>query len=82
MPFTSSPIILSKKLFRVLTIHGSSDKVVKLEDAREFDKVIQNHTLHIIRRANHGYIEHQGELASAVVSYIKGCLQLQKDATV
>ncbi|KAK6151959.1 hypothetical protein DH2020_014594 [Rehmannia glutinosa] len=70
------------KRCRVLTIHGASDKVVKLEDAREFDKVIPNHTLHIVKGANHGYTKHQSELASTVVSYINGCLQLRKKVVV
>ncbi|KAK6151954.1 hypothetical protein DH2020_014589 [Rehmannia glutinosa] len=70
------------KRCRVLTIHGASDTVVQLEDAREFDKVIQNHTLHVIKGANHGFTKHQAELASTVVSYIKGCLQLREKAIV
>lgn len=56
---------------RVLTIHGSRDKVVKVDDAREFDKIIPNHRLHIIKGANHGYTKHQDELAEVIVDYMQ-----------
>ncbi|XP_073154541.1 uncharacterized protein [Henckelia pumila] len=62
------------KSCRVFTIHGSRDKVVKLDDAKEFDKIIPNHMLHIIKGANHGYTEHQGELASTIVLYMQELL--------
>ncbi|KAL2553979.1 alpha/beta-hydrolase superfamily protein [Forsythia ovata] len=56
---------------RVLTVHGSRDKFVSIEDAQEFDKVIANHRLQIIRGAGHGYTSHQGKLASAMLNFIK-----------
>lgn len=56
---------------RVVTIHGSGDDVVKLDDAEEFNNVIRNHELHVIEGANHGYTKHQDQLASAVVHYVK-----------
>lgn len=37
----------------------------------EFDKVIANPRLQIIRRANHGYTSHLGKLASAILNFIK-----------
>ncbi|TKY54476.1 2-hydroxy-6-oxo-6-(2'-aminophenyl)hexa-2,4-dienoic acid hydrolase [Spatholobus suberectus] len=56
---------------RVLTVHGSSDKVVPVEDASEFAKIIPNHKLHIIEGADHSFTNHQDKLASVVVNFIK-----------
>ncbi|KAK2395601.1 alpha/beta-Hydrolases superfamily protein [Trifolium repens] len=52
---------------RVLTIHGSSDKIIPVQSAREFAKIIPNHKLHIIRKANHAYSNHQDELSSQLL---------------
>ncbi|KAK7329681.1 hypothetical protein VNO77_23856 [Canavalia gladiata] len=60
---------------RVLTIHGSSDTVVSVEDASEFSKIIPNHKLHIIEGADHSFTNHQEELASVVVNFIIETLQ-------
>ncbi|XP_077212641.1 uncharacterized protein LOC143858496 isoform X2 [Tasmannia lanceolata] len=56
---------------RVLTVHGSVDEIVPVEDASEFAKRIANHKLHIIEGANHGYSSHQIELASIVLDFIR-----------
>ncbi|KAJ0864744.1 putative feruloyl esterase [Helianthus annuus] len=56
---------------KVLTIHGSDDSIVRVEEALEFAKVIPNHKLHIIKGANHGFSKHQDELISNVLSFIK-----------
>ncbi|XP_024963130.1 uncharacterized protein LOC112503299 isoform X2 [Cynara cardunculus var. scolymus] len=56
---------------RVLTIHGSADKIVGMEDGLEFAKHILNHQLHIINGADHEYTSHQDELASAVLHFVK-----------
>ncbi|GJT07316.1 alpha/beta hydrolase fold protein [Tanacetum coccineum] len=56
---------------KVLTVHGSEDKLIPVEDAFEFAKIIPNHTLQIIEGANHGYDKHQDELASAILAFIK-----------
>lgn len=63
---------------RVLTVHGSADEIIPVEDALEFDKIIPNHKLHIIEGANHGYTSHQAELASVVLPFIKDGLQQSK----
>jgi len=60
--------------YRVLTVHGSSDKVVPAEDASKFAKIIPNHKLHIIEKANHSFTDHQDELSSVVVNFIKETL--------
>ncbi|XP_057421331.1 uncharacterized protein LOC130715269 isoform X2 [Lotus japonicus] len=56
---------------RVLTVHGSSDTVIPVEDALEFAKIVPNHKLHVIEGADHSYTNHQDELASVVVNFIK-----------
>ncbi|XP_039127858.1 arylesterase-like [Dioscorea cayenensis subsp. rotundata] len=59
---------------RVLTVHGSADEIVPVEDAKEFAKLIANHKLCIIEGANHNYTKHQSELASIVLDLLKrGC---------
>lgn len=58
------------KSCRVLTVHGSRDELVPVKDAVDFDKLIRNNKLHIIRGADHEYTEHQVELASVVVNFI------------
>ncbi|KAG8367225.1 hypothetical protein BUALT_Bualt16G0050500 [Buddleja alternifolia] len=70
------------KRCRVVTIHGSKDKVVQLEEAFEFKNVLTNHKIHIIKRANHGYVKHQAELASIVLFSIKELLHLSKNTMV
>lgn len=56
---------------RVLTIHGSSDETNTVQDAHEFAKIIPNHKLHITEGADHLYNNHQDELSSVVISFIK-----------
>ncbi|KAK4432894.1 hypothetical protein Salat_1051600, partial [Sesamum alatum] len=63
------------KRCRVLTVHGSADEVIPVEDAREFAKIIPNHKLQIIEGANHGYSSHQDELASVILPFVKECMQ-------
>ena len=65
-------------VYRVLTVHGSADEIIPVEDALEFAKIIPNHKLHIIEGANHNYSSHQAELASVVVDFIKASLQQDK----
>ncbi|CAN6541168.1 unnamed protein product [Malus baccata var. baccata] len=63
---------------RVLTIHGTADEIIPVEDALEFAKIIPNHKLHLIEGANHSYTSHQAELASVVLDFIKAALQQDK----
>ncbi|KAI9123241.1 hypothetical protein K1719_006130 [Acacia pycnantha] len=56
---------------RVLTVHGSADEFVGVESAYEFAKIIPNHKLHVIEGANHSFSQHQDELASVVMNFIK-----------
>ncbi|RID58481.1 hypothetical protein BRARA_F01781, partial [Brassica rapa] len=59
------------KQVRVLTVHGSGDKVVPVPDAEEFAKIIPNHKLEIVKKADHGYTKHQTQLVSTVLEFIK-----------
>ncbi|KAK4793024.1 hypothetical protein SAY86_023459 [Trapa natans] len=55
---------------RVLTVHGTLDEIIPVEDAIEFSKIIPNHELHTVEGANHGYSSHQAELATIVLRFI------------
>ena len=63
---------------RVLTVHGSADEAIPVEDAFEFSKIIPNHKLRVIEGANHCYTSHQAELATVVLDFIKAALQQDK----
>ncbi|KAI3714559.1 hypothetical protein L6452_21515 [Arctium lappa] len=56
---------------RVLTVHGSADDIIPVEDASEFDKIIKNHEVRIIEGANHVFSRHRNELVSAVLPFVK-----------
>ncbi|KAK4412621.1 hypothetical protein Salat_2909200 [Sesamum alatum] len=56
---------------RVLTIHGTLDEFVPVEDAYDFAKHIPNHKLCIVEGADHEYTKHQSELASIVLNFVK-----------
>ncbi|KAJ9538555.1 hypothetical protein OSB04_031288 [Centaurea solstitialis] len=56
---------------RVLTVHGSADDIIPVEDAADFDKIIKNHKLQIIDGADHLYKKHRAELVSAILPFIK-----------
>ncbi|KAF8696703.1 hypothetical protein HU200_036328 [Digitaria exilis] len=60
----------TSKECRFFTIHGSADKIIPVEDAYEFAKLIPNHKLHIIKKANHGYTSHRKQLCDAVINSI------------
>ncbi|KAG7023667.1 hypothetical protein SDJN02_14693 [Cucurbita argyrosperma subsp. argyrosperma] len=66
---------------RVLTVHGTEDAVIPVNDAREFDKIIPNHKLHILEGADHNYTaeSHQVELATVILNFIKTNLQQDKE---
>ncbi|KAL6556679.1 hypothetical protein OROGR_005967 [Orobanche gracilis] len=63
---------------RVLTVHGTLDEFVPVEDAVEFAKYIKNHNLRIVEGADHEYTKHQSELASIVLSFVKTGLYQDK----
>ncbi|PWA78681.1 hypothetical protein CTI12_AA210940 [Artemisia annua] len=55
----------------MLTVHGSDDSLVRVEEALGFAKVIRNHKLQIIEGADHRFSEYRDDLASIVLSFIK-----------
>ncbi|XP_078160755.1 uncharacterized protein LOC144556138 [Carex rostrata] len=59
------------KEIRVLTIHGSKDQTVPVQDAYEFAKFIPNHKFHVIEGANHRYTEYIENLIVLVLQFIK-----------
>ncbi|MCI76722.1 esterase/lipase/thioesterase family protein, partial [Trifolium medium] len=59
-------------------IHGSSDEINSVQDAHKFAKIIPNHKLHITEGADHAYNNHQDELSSVVVSFIKETIDQNK----
>lgn len=56
---------------RVLTVHGSDDRIVSVTEASEFAKYIKNHKLCLIEGADHEFTSHQHQLASTVLSFFK-----------
>ncbi|KAL6534015.1 hypothetical protein OROHE_013848 [Orobanche hederae] len=63
---------------RVLTVHGTLDEFVPVEDAIEFAEYIKNHNLRIVEGADHEYTKHQSDLASIVLSFVKTGLNQDK----
>nr|GMD48807.1 putative esterase [Ipomoea batatas] len=66
----SCVVTIANFVIRVLTIHGSMDEMVPVDDALEFAKYIPTHTLHIIEGADHEFTLHQDEMASLVVAFV------------
>ena len=62
---------LIKSNCRVLTVHGSEDEVIPVEDASKFANLIPNHELRIIEGANHRYSGHYSELSSCILAFVK-----------
>lgn len=59
---------------RVLTVHGTADVDVVLEEAYEIGKCIEDHQLQIVQGADHTYFSRLDELAAAVVTFAKQCV--------
>eukprot|EP00270_Netrium_digitus_P020084 TRINITY_DN8149_c0_g1_i3.p3 TRINITY_DN8149_c0_g1~~TRINITY_DN8149_c0_g1_i3.p3 ORF type:complete len:127 (+),score=27.36 TRINITY_DN8149_c0_g1_i3:397-777(+) len=57
---------------RVLTIHGSADQTIPVEDALQFDQVTWNHQLQVLEGANHNFNKHKSELAAIVTDFLTG----------
>lgn len=61
-------------MHRVLTVHGTADVDVVLEEAYEIGKCIEDHQLQIVQGADHTYFSRLDELAAAVVTFAKQCV--------
>ncbi|KAF5726158.1 hypothetical protein HS088_TW23G00899 [Tripterygium wilfordii] len=68
---TPAACALIRQDCRVLTVHGSMDRIVPMEDAFEFDRIISNHKLHIVEGADHEYTSHQDQLAEIVLDFLR-----------
>ena len=68
-------------IYSVLTVHGSADEVIPVQDALEFAKIMPNHKLHVVEGADHGYTSYQAELVPVVLNFIKSALQQDKGTT-
>ncbi|XP_028195844.1 uncharacterized protein LOC114380913 isoform X5 [Glycine soja] len=64
--------------FKAESVHGSADIQIPVVAAHELAKILPNHKLHIIEGADHVYTDHQAELASVVLNFIKETLKLDK----
>ncbi|CAN0882010.1 hypothetical protein LINGRAHAP2_LOCUS14564 [Linum grandiflorum] len=67
---THSACLLIPQNCRVLTVHGTKDQLVPVEDAMQFAKLIRNHSLHIVEGADHDYTLHQEQLISIVFNFL------------
>ncbi|KAI4377443.1 hypothetical protein MLD38_015066 [Melastoma candidum] len=60
------------KSCRVLTVRGTADEIIPVEDAQWFGELIPSHELHVIKGANLSYTSHLPELASIVKNFLYG----------
>ncbi|GAQ88721.1 esterase/lipase/thioesterase family protein [Klebsormidium nitens] len=60
-----------QKNVRVLTVHGTADETIPVDDGRSFDKVIANHALVLVEGADHRYSRHREDLQQIVCSFIE-----------
>ncbi|RCV26600.1 hypothetical protein SETIT_5G258900v2 [Setaria italica] len=74
----SASLSISKEC-RFFTVHGSADKIIPVEDAYEFARLVTNHKLHVIKRANHGYTSHRKQLCDAVINCITSNEEIEED---
>lgn len=59
------------RLSEVLTIHGSNDRVIPVEDAYRWGDLVTHHALKVISGADHNFVasEHAEQLCAAVVEH-------------
>lgn len=58
------------KTVRVLTVHGTTDETIPVQDGKLFDSVIPNHKLVLVEGADHRYSKHREELNEVVSNFI------------
>lgn len=57
-------------LSEVLTIHGTGDQVVPMEDAQSYSQIIRQHELYLIEGGDHNFRAHLDAVAKKVASFI------------
>jgi uncharacterized protein len=59
------------RMTEVLTIHGTKDRVIPVEDAHQWGGVVTNHQLKLIDGADHSFLlpEHSDQMIAAVVEH-------------
>jgi uncharacterized protein len=50
----------------VMTIHGAEDRTIPVDDAHEFDKLVQNHVLSVVPDASHNFNGKEREVADRI----------------
>lgn len=55
----------------VLTVHGTADDTIPVDDGKAFDRVVSNHKLVLVEGADHRFSKHREELKEAVSSFIR-----------
>lgn len=65
-------------LGKMLTIHGSKDQSVPVQNALRFDEVVPNHSLHIIEGADHNFngLRYMIDITSAISSFVQKHVKL------
>ena len=54
----------------VLTIHGTADRTIPVEDAHKFADHIEHHTLRTVEGANHRFSQHGDEAIALALDFI------------
>ena len=69
----SSAFVSEIRASHVLTIHGSADTTVDVENAKRYDESISKHTLQIIEGADHNFngLKHINAIVGSVVGFIQ-----------
>lgn len=69
----SSAFVSKIRASHVLTIHGSADTTVDVENAKRYDESISKHTLQIIEGADHNFngLKHINAIVGSVVGFVE-----------
>ena len=69
----SSAFVSEIRTSHVLTVHGSADTTVDVENAKRYDESISKHTLKIIEGADHNFngLKHIGAIVGSVLGFVE-----------
>jgi alpha/beta superfamily hydrolase len=65
-----SAAVKAISLTEVLTIHGSADTTIPVEDAHSFAQDIKTHSLTVIDGADHSFRNHVDVLTKRITGYL------------